>query len=57
MNFNDYDHKILDEFFASIEPMLAGYKRACFSYVAVKQGEAFELSQGFDSSSSLPLVK
>ena len=42
---NEYDCKQLDDFLTAIEPHLAGYKHATFSYLALKKGEVFELVQ------------
>jgi Holliday junction resolvase len=43
---NDYERKHLEDFFRAIESNLPGYRYANFSYLALKNGEAFELSQG-----------
>ena len=43
---NDYERKQFDEFFAAIEPNLAGYKHATLSYLALRKGEACQLVQG-----------
>ncbi len=47
---------MLDEFLNSIEPFLGGYTEACFSYLAVKRGEKFELSQGRLNLQGVPLL-
>src|SRR5437762_3106477 len=43
---NDYERKQIEEFFEAIEPYLAGYKDATFSYIALRKGDIFELAQG-----------
>ena len=43
---NDYDRKNLEDFFKAIESYLPCYKHACFSYLALRQGEVFHLVQG-----------
>lgn len=46
MNLSKADQETLDEFLASIEPTMAGYQHAGFSYFAVRQGAEFILVQG-----------
>lgn len=55
MNLNDYDRKKLDDFLLSIEPILAGYKHASFSYFALKQESDFVLSQDRLHLSGVPI--
>ena len=43
---NDYERKHLEDFFKAIESNLPGYKHSNFSYLALKNGEFFELRQG-----------
>lgn len=43
---NDYERQNLEDFFKSIEVNLPGYQHAHFSYLALKRGDAFELTQG-----------
>src|SRR6267378_877307 len=56
MKLSDYDQKKFDEFLNSIEPFLGGYAEACLSYLAVKRGEKFELSQGRLNLQGVPLL-
>ena len=46
MNLSEHERKKLDEFLLSIEPILAGYKHASFSYLAIRQDNDFILYQG-----------
>ena len=41
-----HERKTLDEFLGAIKPLLAGYKPARFSYMAIREGDGFVLTQG-----------
>jgi Holliday junction resolvase len=43
---NDYERQTLEDFFKTVEPYSPCYKHACFSYLALRRGEAFQLAQG-----------
>lgn len=43
---NEHDRKSLDEFFKAIEPNIAAYSHASFSYLALRKRETFELTEG-----------
>ena len=43
---HEYDRRNVEEFFAAIEPNLPGYKYINFSYLALKNGDDFDLTQG-----------
>jgi len=56
MNLPEHERKTLDEFFIAIEPILPGYKKhASFSYLAIKHGDVFVLSQGRLHLQGVPL--
>lgn len=55
MNLNEHERKTLDEFLLSINPILAGYKHASFSYLAIRQGSDFMLLQGRLNLLGVPL--
>jgi hypothetical protein len=46
MKLNEYDQKMLNDFFEATDFLSAGYKHTTFSYFAVKDGDDFKLSQG-----------
>lgn len=43
---NDYERKHLEDFFKEVESNLPGYNHATFSYLALKDGDSFNLAQG-----------
>jgi hypothetical protein len=45
-NMSDHERKYIEGFFKAIETNLTGYQHSSFSYLALKKGDAFELSQG-----------
>jgi hypothetical protein len=50
------DNKYLDEFFKAIEASLPGYSHGYFSYLALKDGEEFVLSQGQLMLNTMPAL-
>jgi hypothetical protein len=40
---NEHSRQQLDQFLASVEPNLAGYKHATFNFLALKNDGLFEL--------------
>jgi len=43
---HEYNRRNVEEFFEAIDPILTGYKYINFSYIALKNGDGFDLVQG-----------
>jgi Holliday junction resolvase len=49
-----YEHKYADDFLKAIELNLSGYRHSSFSYLAIRNGDSFELRQGRLSLGGFP---